>query len=266
MKICTKCKQEKELSEYYKKVNSKDGKSTICKKCSESRHEHKCLFCNKIFKSGRKNSKYCSEKCKNLHQCELIKGEDNPRYNSIKANCSYCNKELTIPKFRSKQRKVFCNDECKKLEYKSKRIKFNCDYCGKETSFSKHRYERCQYHYCSEVCGDKGKGKFHSKENSYLWNEDITEEEREEGRKTSEYRLFRKKAFEFYDYTCDITGTKGGDLVVHHLNGYSWFKEGRVDINNVVILTESIHKKFHSIYGFKNIKKEQYIEFKKSQQ
>lgn len=266
MKKCTKCNVTKDLSEYYKKINSKDGKSTICKGCSESRHEHKCIFCNKMFKSGRKTSKYCSEKCKNLHQCELIKESGNPRYNSTERKCGYCNETILVPKFRSTLRMVFCNDECKKAEYKAKRIMFKCDYCGKDSEFSKHRYERCKYHYCSEECGDKGKGKFHSKENSHMWNEELTQEEREEGRNTTEYRQFRTKAFEHYNFTCDITGKRGGDIVVHHLDGYSWFKEGRTSLENVVVLREDIHKRFHSIYGFKNTKKEHYIEFKNTQQ
>lgn len=32
-KVCSKCKIEKELTEFHKNINSKDGVKNICKKC-----------------------------------------------------------------------------------------------------------------------------------------------------------------------------------------------------------------------------------------
>jgi len=37
MKTCTKCKQEKELTEFYKDKGSKDGKKNSCKCCDKKR-------------------------------------------------------------------------------------------------------------------------------------------------------------------------------------------------------------------------------------
>ena len=50
----------------------------------------------------------------------------------------------------------------------------------------------------------------------------------------------------------------------HHLDGYDWCKERRIDINNGVCLCENCHKEFHKIYGYGNNTKEQYIEFKEN--
>lgn len=40
MKICGKCKLEKDLSEYYQSKNSKSGYQSYCKNCSKNRNEY----------------------------------------------------------------------------------------------------------------------------------------------------------------------------------------------------------------------------------
>lgn len=58
-----------------------------------------------------------------------------------------------------------------------------------------------------------------------------------------------------------VTNTRGSRLVVHHLNGYNWDKEHRLDINNVVVIRENIHKNFHKLYGYGNNTKNQWDDF-----
>lgn len=83
------------------------------------------------------------------------------------------------------------------------------------------------------------------------WNPNITDEERMIKRRIPEYREWRTSVYERDGYTCQICGdNKGGNLVAHHLNGYNWDKETRVDINNGVTLCDACHKNFHSIYGY----------------
>lgn len=63
------------------------------------------------------------------------------------------------------------------------------------------------------------------------------------------------------NYTCQITGIKGGCLNVHHLNGYHWDKENRTNTKNGITLSKGMHRRFHNMYGNYNNTKEQFIEF-----
>ena len=103
---------------------------------------------------------------------------------------------------------------------------------------------------------------FLSGANAKLYNPNISDEERNDKRSSNEYRNFIILVYERDDYTCQITGKKGGKLVVHHLNGYNWDKEQRTDINNAITLSEDIHKLFHKLYRNGNNTKEQFEEFK----
>ena len=102
-------------------------------------------------------------------------------------------------------------------------------------------------------------------ENNPNYNPNLTNEEREQGRHIDGYKEWVYEVKERANFTCDCCGdNRGGNLVSHHLDGYHWNKEGRIDINNGVCLCEKCHKEFHHIYGNKNNTKEQYIEFKEN--
>ena len=104
-----------------------------------------------------------------------------------------------------------------------------------------------------------------SGENSNLYNPNLTDEEREQGRNIDGYSEWVYKVKEKANFTCDCCGdNRGGNLVSHHLDGYNWCKEKRVDITNGVCLCKHCHKLFHSkeLYGKGDNTKEQYEEFK----
>ena len=100
-------------------------------------------------------------------------------------------------------------------------------------------------------------------ENHPNWNKDISQEEREKGRLIQGYSDFINNVYERDNYTCQVCSKHGGDLQVHHLNGYNWCKEGRTDTNNGVTLCKKCHKEFHDLYGRGNNTKEQFEEFLK---
>jgi len=60
---------------------------------------------------------------------------------------------------------------------------------------------------------------------------------------------------------CEITGKKTNNLVVHHLNGYNWCVEGRIDLDNVVVICEELHDAFHQKHGYGDNTEEQFWKF-----
>ena len=59
---------------------------------------------------------------------------------------------------------------------------------------------------------------------------------------------------------CEVTGSNK-NLVIHHLESYNIHPELGADPNNMVRVTEDIHKEFHNIYGYGNNTREQWNEF-----
>lgn len=94
------------------------------------------------------------------------------------------------------------------------------------------------------------------------WNLNLSQEEREQGRNYPEYIEFIKKVLARDNYTCQCCGdNKGGNLNVHHLDGYNWCVEKRTDETNGITLCETCHKNFHLKYDYGNNTKEQFEEW-----
>ena len=149
---------------------------------------------------------------------------------------------------------VDVNDLPNRSEYK---IKCTCDDCGvplvrpyKYYMMSMEKYNAC---YCRK-CVNKG-------ERNYLWNPNISEQERKDKRNYPEYIEFIKRVLARDDYTCQRCGIRGSKMEVHHLDGYNWCKEKRTDDTNGITLCEDCHKTFHSLYGLKNNTMKQFEEW-----
>lgn len=93
------------------------------------------------------------------------------------------------------------------------------------------------------------------------WHFTINEEERIKSRKYPEYYEWVKLVKERDGFTCDCCGYYGKDVVAHHLEGYSWCKEKRTDVNNGVTMCQNCHNNFHFLNDFKENTKNQYLEF-----
>lgn len=69
------------------------------------------------------------------------------------------------------------------------------------------------------------------------------------GRKTPEYKKWRKSVFERDNYTCKLCGKRGGKLNAHHIERYRNCIERRTDISNGITLCDACHKKIHHLEG-----------------
>jgi hypothetical protein len=88
-----------------------------------------------------------------------------------------------------------------------------------------------------------------------------TTEENQKIRTSIEIKLFRKCCFERDNFTCQVSGQYGGDLVIHHINNFADFPEKRTEISNGFTMTKELHLDFHKKYGFRNNTREQLEEF-----
>ena len=138
------------------------------------------------------------------------------------------------------------------------KVLVQCDHCEKIYYLSYFDYIK-HLHGDKTYCSNCAAKVLFSGENHYLWDSSKTQEERILKRQTvNGYTDFIKMVLKRDDYTCSCCKKKGVALNVHHLNGYDWFIEGRVDIKNGITLCENCHKNFHSIYGRGHNTKEQY--------
>lgn len=138
-------------------------------------------------------------------------------------------------------------------------VKAQCDMCNKKYDIIYQNYTKYNHNglcYCHDCAL-----KMLSGENHPNWKFDKTEKERENDRNIDGYNDFIKRVLSRDNYTCQCCGKTKLKLQVHHLNGYNWYKEGRIDQKNAITLCENCHNNFHALYGRGNNTKEQYEEW-----
>lgn len=74
-------------------------------------------------------------------------------------------------------------------------------------------------------------------------------------------REFKNLVLKRDNFTCRKCGKHGGDLAVHHLNGYNWDVANRYNPDNGVTLCVKCHRTFHNVYGQGYNTKEQFDEY-----
>lgn len=88
----------------------------------------------------------------------------------------------------------------------------------------------------------------------------IPEEERIVTRQIDGYSQWRNSVLERDGFKC-ICCESQEDLTAHHMDGYKWCIERRVDVSNGKTLCAIHHRMFHSIFGIKDNTEEQFSSF-----
>lgn len=152
-KKCSKCKEEKNVTEFWKKNSSKSGYNSSCKKCNYVKIKNKsCKTCSKDFKPYTTLSKFCSEKCRINHQkskrkfnwsdekVKKITGKNNPAYRNGKY-CRATKKSNVGQRLFDKNKKIVKNKIIEDYGY------LKCEHCGVNNSL---RFEAHHIIYRSE--------------------------------------------------------------------------------------------------------------------
>lgn len=142
----------------------------------------------------------------------------------------------------------------------SAQIPAECDHCKKQYTIIYNNYNKINRDgkiYCRQ-CGTL---LFNTGENNPCYKKSKTDEEREKKRLYPEYAQFVKRVLARDNYTCQCCGKNNGRKDVHHLDGYEWCKDKRVDDTNGITLCPNCHYNFHAIYGNGGNTKEQFEEW-----
>ena len=100
--------------------------------------------------------------------------------------------------------------------------------------------------------------------NNSSWNPNLTNEEREKNKtrlSDIDYKLWRRRVFKKYDYTCQICNQRGKLINAHHIESYATNKELRTKLSNGIVFCEDHHRLFHKIYGRTNNNRTQLEQF-----
>jgi len=185
----------------------------------------------------------------------------NWRHLSQGTGCPICGgtKKLSIPEVEKMLGHINSNIKIIGGTYETARsnLRCKCQICNNEWEANWSHLKRG--HGCPICALENRSGEHHPR-----YNPNLTDEERENGRNMigESYTNWRRKVFEKDKYTCQCCGdNKGGNLTSHHLDGYNWAKDKRIDVDNGVTLCKLCHGEFHKIYKYGNNTKEQFKEF-----
>jgi len=157
--------------------------------------------------------------------------------------CEIC--RMVFQRSKSKESKHnFCSRKCYG-KWKTILATIKCSNCDKE--FVRQRKNRL---YCSDKCQYESMKKPRpqlSGKKHWNWKGGITDELRLI-RRSLEYRDWRFAVYKRDNYTCNYCKKKlrSGNIVAHHIKGFSEFEELRFDIDNGITLCRSCHKKVHN--------------------
>lgn len=181
--------------------------------------------------------------------------------------CMWCkNKKIARKNTKDHTNEIFGMDcvVLEKLEESNKKYnlimyKYKCGICGDIFIIPSDRIsiqKACRK--CSQRIS-RLRGKDHPN-----YNHSKTEEERKIAAKNriicDEYRIFHQNILKRDKYRCVICKSNERKCV-HHLDGYHWAKDKRMDIENCVTLCKECHLQFHKWYGNRDNTKKQFDDF-----
>ena len=174
----------------------------------------------------------------------------------MKCICSVCGKEFNRkPAAIKRAAHPVCSRECQTVLKRREWVETKCCVCGKPLLRRASRIAIRPNSTCSKECKAV-------LQHRLSYDETIPQEVRDTDRNYfPENRQFIKSVMERDDYTCGVCGHRGGDLAVHHLNGYNWDIDNRYNPQNGVTLCEDCHKSFHKKYGYGKNTIEQFNEY-----
>ena len=101
MKVCTWCKEERELSEFCKNKNSKDGLHHHCKTCSRARD--KARYQTEARRVSKRNSEF-------KRYYGISEKEVSEMYQAQSGLCKICNTQMEVFSSSEDKRQTFCVD------------------------------------------------------------------------------------------------------------------------------------------------------------
>ena len=103
----------------------------------------------------------------------------------------------------------------------------------------------------TQSCGCLHKESVARGKNHPYYNPSISEQQRDDSRKSSRYENWKRAVSHRDGYACVLCGEQES-IHVHHLYSFTEYPEYRYDIDNGVILCTYHHRLFHKQYGLKS--------------
>ena len=98
---------------------------------------------------------------------------------------------------------------------------------------------------------------------SSSYRHDVSLKQRSGNRRYGDERAikWRNKVFKRDDYTCQLSGIRGGRICAHHIVAWSRSKTLRYRLNNGITILQRLHMLFHKLYGSGYNTRKQFNEF-----
>lgn len=147
------------------------------------------------------------------------------------------------------QREVVSNRKGEKSPvWKGGKATLECEWCGNKYDVVRTTVSRSRF--CSKSCLASWQSENMSRENSPLWDHNLSMEERLIRRNYQEYREYIQDVLHRDSYTCQICGATE-DLQVHHMFSYAHYPEYRLALEWGLTMCVKDHDAFHGWNGGK---------------